>query len=242
MNAGTRFMAGAVGLTVLLGAVGCQDGRDEQIKALQAQVRDLGDRNADLEGKLRACNDDSNNAKQRALQLQNMLDDCKRQLAGVPQPAPTDGWTRSGPYAWIDVGEEILFDSGKADIKASGKQALQKIVGDLRSKFPGKIYMVIGHTDTDPIKHTAKKWDDNLDLSLGRARAVAIELMAQGIDPKSLIAGGQGEYNPKDPANKKLNRRVTVIAADPPPGRPSITGLDEPIWDSTGELVAVTMR
>jgi flagellar motor protein MotB len=242
-------MAGAMGVAALLGTTGCQEGRDEQIRALQARLDGLEGENADLKNRLNACNQDADNAKQRALQLQNLLDDCKRQLAmapSMPAPQPSDGWTQQGAYAWKPIEEDILFDSGKAALKSSGKQALQKIASELRTKFPGKIYMVIGNTDTDPIVKSAKNWEDNMDLSLGRGRVVANELIALGIDPKSLIAGGQGEHNPRGPndtkANKEKNRRVTVIAVDPPPGRTSIAGVDAPVMDSTGEVVAVTMR
>lgn len=249
MNARMRFMAGAAVVGLMWTAAGCQDGRDEQIRALQARLDGLEGENADLKSRLNACLQDADNAKQRALQLQNLLDDCKRQLAmapSMPPPQPSDGWTRQGAYAWTNIEEEILFDSGKAVLKGTAKSTLQRVVSDLRTKFPGKLYLVIGHTDTDPIRVSAREWKDNMDLSLGRGRVVANELIAMGIDARSLIAGGQGEHNPRGPndtkENKQRNRRVTVIAVDPPPGGAPIAGVDEPTTDSSGTLVAVTMR
>ena len=86
-----------------------------------------------------------------------------------------------------------------------------------------------------------------LDRKLSDLRVTVSGAGAAGVAvTKMLIAGGQGQYNPKAPNdnkdNKQKNRRVTVIAADPPPDRPTIVGSADPVPDSTGALVAVTMR
>lgn len=246
-----RWAAGLLGAAALLSAVGCQDGRDNQIRALQERLDGALADNANLKAQLDALNRTGGDSASRAIQLQSLLDDanrrmnelqnqlngCQSELASAknrPAAPRIEGeWTFAGPYAWQDITEDILFDSGKAQLKSSGKSKLQQVASDLRSKFPGKAYWVIGHTDNDPIRKS--DWKDNLDLSQNRARVVALELISLGITPKEVIAGGQGEWNPRDSngsaAGKAKNRRVTVMAVD----RPQRVGSQAlvPVKDST---------
>ena len=254
-----RWAIGMVGVAAMLGAVGCQDGRDNQIRALQERLDGALADNANLKAQLDSLNRSGGDSASRAIQLQSLLDDanrrmnelqnqlngCQSELASAknrPAAPRTEGeWTFAGPYAWTDITEEILFDSGKAQLKSSGKSKLQQVASDLRSKFPGKAYWVIGHTDNDPIRRTADKWQDNLELSQARARVVALELISLGITPKEVIAGGQGEWSPRasnnNAADKAKNRRVTVMAVD----RPQRVGSQAlvPVKDnSRGQLAA----
>lgn len=226
MYGAKRWLAGLLGAAVLLSGTGCQDGRDDQIRALQERLRAAEDDNAGLKAQLDDLNRNGGNAASRALQLQQMLDELTRrnnelqqQLASAGNrpvvPTEQDGWIFAGPYAWMDITEDILFDSGKAVLKPSGKAKLQQVASDLKSKFAGKAYWIIGHTDTDPIIKSADKWQDNLDLSQARGRVVALELIKLGITPREVIAGGQGEWNPRG-NDKSKNRRVTVMAVDRP--------------------------
>lgn len=218
---------GAVGLLGLAGLLlfgaGCNDPKDMQIQALQEKLNEMEREKADLEGRLGTMMADSDNAKQRALQLQQALDDMRRQLANRPSEAPPtqEGrWTIAGDYAWTDVSSDILFDSGKANLKAGAKDVLRTITQEIKQKFGDRNILVIGHTDSDPIKVTANKWQDNLHLSQARGREVALEMITDGIDPSHILAGGQGEFAPKVPndskANKAQNRRVQIIAASRP--------------------------
>lgn len=239
MNGVKRWAVVAMGLCVLFASTGCQDGRDEQIKALQDQLQGcLGDKER-IAAELDRLNRSGGDAASRALQLQQMVDEltrrnndlqgqlngCQSQLASArnqPAPAPRQEgeWIFAGPYAWTNIAEDILFDSGRAELKSSGRAKLQQIAGDLRSKFGGKAYWVIGHTDTDPIRKSGDKWMDNLHLSQARGRVVALELIKLGIASQEVIAGGQGEWNPltsnASEAGKSKNRRVTIMAVDRP--------------------------
>lgn len=210
-----RWMPALIGIVVLVGASGCQDGRDEQIRSLQEQLDREAGANRDLQGRLAAAMRDAEAARQRALQLQQMLD-----AAANQPPTEQDGWITAGPYSWTNIGDDVLFDSGKNTIKAEGRAKLRQVVDQINSRFAGKMYWVIGHTDTDPIKVTAKQWKDNLDLSLGRAYAVTQELIKLGIARDNVIAGGQGEWNPiapnSDRASKAKNRRVQIMAVTKP--------------------------
>lgn len=205
----------------LLLATGCESGAAYQIDAQQARINDLEREKGQLEADLRAMQQAADAARNRALELEKALADARRQLAEQPETvqAPPN-WQGSGPIMWTDIAEDILFDSGKADLKPSGRQRLHQVVEEIRANFPDRLIWVVGHTDTDPIRHTAHLWKDNLDLSLERGRVVAKELMSLGITAKDVIAGGQGEVNPVAPndskENKARNRRVQIIAVARP--------------------------
>ena len=109
---------------------------------------------------------------------------------------------------------EILFDSGKAEIKQSGKDALDKVARVFSEKDITQDIGVEGHTDNDPIKHSG--WKSNWELSTARATSVLHYLIdAKGMDPKKLSATGYGEYRPvasnAAPEGKQKNRRVEII-------------------------------
>lgn len=113
----------------------------------------------------------------------------------------------------LEIPNDLLFKSGSDQLEnKSGKLLLEKIAG-LFAKMPSSISLdVIGHTDNDKI-HTAK-FQDNWQLSLGRAITVT-QLIQQDSHVSSRIrASGQGEHKPvasnDTPEGKALNRRVEL--------------------------------
>ncbi len=109
---------------------------------------------------------------------------------------------------------EVLFDSGKADLRESSLPKLQK-VGDVINTTVRDLNIGIeGHTDTDPIKHSG--WKSNWELSTARALSV-LHFMSDshGVDAKRLSATGYGEFHPvasnDSKENKQKNRRVEIV-------------------------------
>lgn len=219
MNASRRWVVPAVGALAMLLASGCTDAKDMQIQALQEELDACKREKADLETRLASATSELDNARRRALQLQDMLDEANRKLAerGPASQLP-EGWTGTENIAWMDIQAEILFDSGKADLKPAGRSSLSRVISDINTNFAGREIWVIGHTDTDPIKFS--KWKDNLELSLARGATVARELVRMGLEPARVVAAGQGEHNPVAPndtkANKARNRRVQIVAVQRP--------------------------
>ncbi|RMF79904.1 MAG: hypothetical protein D6744_08710 [Planctomycetota bacterium] len=229
----SRRFPSCVGLAALsVGLVlGCQSATDMQIVELQRQNEELSRKNADLEAQLASAMRDGENARRRALQLQQMLDEANRQLAERgPEVISTlpAGWQGTDSIAWVDVGSDVLFDSGKATFKSGGQAAIREIAATILSDFRDREIWVVGHTDNDPIRVTKNLYKDNLDLSLERAATVARELYKNGVPRAQIVAGGQGEYNPKVPndskANKAMNRRVQIIAVKRPNFEPPSGG------------------
>ncbi len=113
----------------------------------------------------------------------------------------------------VTLPNEILFDSGKADLKKSSITELDHIQSVLQSRYGGKQIDVAGHTDTDPIKKS--KWKDNWELSSQRALTVTRYLINRGIDEEDIRAVGCGETRPvasnATASGKARNRRVEIV-------------------------------
>ncbi|MFZ5966584.1 MAG: flagellar motor protein MotB [Bacillota bacterium] len=112
--------------------------------------------------------------------------------------------------------DNVLYDSGKADIKSGAKQTLA-FLSDLlkQEEFLEKFIRVEGHTDTDPIINI-KKYPTNWELSVARASNVVRFLIEEtGLKPERLSASGYSQYHPIAPNdtadNKGKNRRVDIV-------------------------------
>ncbi len=201
-------------LAIIALAGGCSNAKDMQIESLQGQVNELEKGNYRLQTRLAAAMSDADEANRWAAQLQRELDNARQELAGVERlPA---GWQQEGGVAWTDIADDILFDSGKDKLKPTGRAKIEEVARQIQEIFRNRDIWVIGHTDSDPIRVTRNLYKDNLDLSVNRAATVARELYKLGLDPKHVIAGGQGEFNPKSAndtkASKAQNRRVQIMA------------------------------
>jgi chemotaxis protein MotB len=108
---------------------------------------------------------------------------------------------------------EILFDSGKAELKRATSAELDHILTVLKQKYVGKQIDVVGHTDTDPIQKS--KWKDNWELSAQRALTVTRYLIERGIPEDQIRAVGRGASQPvasnATASGKAKNRRVEIV-------------------------------
>ena len=111
----------------------------------------------------------------------------------------------------VNIPGDVLFDAGRASLKESSKATLNKIAAAIKKEYAGKHVFVDGHTDPDPITKTKGMWQDNLDLSAERARAVAKYLSSQGIAQQNVDARAFGSTQPKK--NKDASRRVEIVVA-----------------------------
>lgn len=108
---------------------------------------------------------------------------------------------------------EVLFDSGKANLKPEAFSSLDKVAKILVDNVPDNNIGVEGYTDNQPIKHS--KWKSNWELSAYRALSVLEYLEGKGVNPERLSASGYGEYKPvasNDTAEgRQMNRRVEIV-------------------------------
>ena len=92
----------------------------------------------------------------------------------------------------VKLGDQILFDPGKTELKADGQAALRQIAAALK-EIPDRDFLVAGHTDNVPIKNSPYR--SNWDLSAARAVTVVRYLQAEGVDPTHLAAAGYSEFD-----------------------------------------------
>ena len=111
----------------------------------------------------------------------------------------------------VRLGDKILFDPGKTDLKAEGKDALAQVSTVLK-EIPNRNFQVAGHTDNAPIK--SARFRSNWDLSTARAVEVVNFMISTGMDPKRLSAAGYADQSPvapnDSPDNKAKNRRIEI--------------------------------
>ena len=205
-------------LTLALTSVGCQRSIAER-NALMDQNREA---QAEID-RLRMANDalladlGSANSEVSRLLAENADLRAQKPLGPAPTPEPRantgfegiDDVTseRTGNLVTVRVASDILFASGKVDLKSTAKRTLAEVSGVLRSQYAGKTIRVEGYTDTDPIKKSG--WKDNLELSLQRAAAVHRYLQQQGIDGERMYAAGFGATNTL--GSKAASRRVEIV-------------------------------
>lgn len=108
---------------------------------------------------------------------------------------------------------EVLFDSGKAQLRKESYPILDKVVSILKKEAVKNDIGVEGHTDNEPIKYSP--WKSNWELSTQRALSVVHYLQDSGVAPTRLSARGYGEYQPvasnDTKEGRQLNRRVEIV-------------------------------
>ena len=107
-----------------------------------------------------------------------------------PAPAPAPATVVVVMPAKVSFSAEELFDFDKSVVKPSGRMALDKFAGDLKSTKYDSI-KVTGNTDR------LGSHAYNQKLSEHRANAVSAYLVsAGGVPPAKIVASGVGETNP----------------------------------------------
>lgn len=109
---------------------------------------------------------------------------------------------------------EVLFASGKAELRMDSLSKLEKVASVLKTTVSDLDVGIEGHTDNVPIKYSG--WKSNWELSTARALSVLHHLEdKEGIDPTRLSATGYGEFHPvasnATKEGKQKNRRVEIV-------------------------------
>ena len=106
-----------------------------------------------------------------------------------------------------ELKSDILFDSGKADLKPLAKQNIDQLAAIIK-KYPENNLTVKGYTDRTGSDKV------NLPLSEQRAQAVRRQLIESGVPATTVGSVGFGSANPVDPGTSKealaRNRRVEI--------------------------------
>jgi outer membrane protein OmpA-like peptidoglycan-associated protein len=109
----------------------------------------------------------------------------------------------------VNMGD-VLFDTGKADLRQEAQVALAKLTG-IAMNYPSLRLAIGGYTDSTG---TA---EFNLALSQKRADAVLNYLVSQGLDTAALSAQGYGMNDPvadnSTAQGRQKNRRVEIVVS-----------------------------
>jgi chemotaxis protein MotB len=116
----------------------------------------------------------------------------------------------------VEMVDEVLFDSGKAEIKPAG-QAVLKRIGTVLARGHDRGIEIQGHTDNVPILGAlTHRFATNWELSAARATNVARFLQDQAaVDPKALSASAYAEFRPRatneSDEGRRKNRRIEIL-------------------------------
>lgn len=116
----------------------------------------------------------------------------------------------------LNMVEKILFNSGQAEVKESGKKVLNSIAAALKN-IQDKDVRVEGYTDNVPLSPKLQdRFPTNWELSTARATNVVRYLEEKtGFDPSRLIAAGFGQYHPistnDTDEGRAQNRRIDIV-------------------------------
>lgn len=205
---------------------GCKNGqlRDERNR-LYSQNQELQSALTQTRAQLDAAEADRRNLAMANDQLRAQMEAARNQPAPAAQPAApapaapaaaaNTGFSaiegvetvRSADRVTVRVPGDVLFDSGKADLKATSLRTLDKIAAVIQREYRTNTIRVEGYTDTDPIRRS--KWRDNMELSRARAAAVERYLQRRGVDASRVQVVGYGSAKPQ--ATKAKSRRVEIV-------------------------------
>jgi outer membrane protein OmpA-like peptidoglycan-associated protein len=117
--------------------------------------------------------------------------------------------------------DDVLFDTGKAQLKSGSLRVLDQ-VAEFLEQNPERHVQVEGFTDSQGTD------DFNLQLSQNRADAVAQAIIQRGIAAERVRARGYGEQYPvasnSSAGSRQLNRRVEIVVSNDEAAIPTRSG------------------
>lgn len=177
------------------------------IEALQAQV-------ASLEGQKSELAEDARRKEEALDAMRRAQDELAERLQAEVAKGSVLISQQRGELV-VDLIDQIVFDSGDAELNEKGRAVLRK-VGETLARVPDKIIQVTGHTDTQRISgKLAARFPTNWELSVARATNVVRFLQDEVEVPGDrLAAAGLAEFRPIDrnttKAGRARNRRIEV--------------------------------
>lgn len=131
-----------------------------------------------------------------------------RQAAEIKENVPGAEVTRAGEGLIVKFPDGILFDFNKTDVKAAGKNNVDKLATSMENN-PDTDILIVGHTDN------VGSESYNIDLSKRRAQSVKSLLVADGVNGSRLKTDGRGKGEPiadnGSAEGRAQNRRVEIV-------------------------------
>ena len=201
--------------STLIGCDSAKQQNDTLMRENEALKAQLDDRNAALE----RADQERQDAIARAADAEAKLQAAQAAESGSEKSASAgpdasafagiEGVTATakGNDVHVTIEGDVLFDSGRDELKSAAKRSLDKIAAIIKQQHPNAEIRVAGFTDTDPIKFS--KFKSNYHLGFDRAFSVREYLVSKGLDAKRVSLSSYGPDVPL--ATKAKSRRVEVI-------------------------------
>jgi chemotaxis protein MotB len=197
----------------LLALAGCDKNKPNEGELLtdenSALRKELDERNAALEAS-------ENERRNLAMRLSELERNATTQPATATPAAGSSGFegVEGADISYeqgkvrVAIASDVLFDSGRATLKASAKRALDEVARVLNTRYADKAVVMQGFTDTDPIVKSGFK--SNYHLGFDRAYSVREYLISRGVSASRIEElASFGPNQPKD--TKAKSRRVEVV-------------------------------
>jgi chemotaxis protein MotB len=210
----------------------------EREKQLKKQLADAKARVAELEASQLALTGKLAETQAERDKLEAELKRVQTELSAVLEPEIHAGSVtikRRGNELVVELSDQVLFDSGQAEINEGGQKVLAQVAPSL-ARLRGYTVQVGGHTDRTRVVNpeTRERFPTNWELSTARATNVVRFLQERGKVPGSrLEAAGFAEFRPAAPnataESRQKNRRIELVlipaaanpsAPSPPPASP----------------------
>jgi chemotaxis protein MotB len=111
----------------------------------------------------------------------------------------------------ISLSEKLVFKTGTAELQQEAFPVLDTIA-EMLDQAKNQI-RIVGHTDN--AKPTDARFQNNWELSVGRAETIAEYLIKKGIKPERMTISGRGEYEPifanDSDEHRSMNSRADII-------------------------------
>ncbi len=197
-----KLVVVGLGGLIALGLTGCASTGGGNEDALLRENRELRDRVIAQQGAL-----DSASARIASLEDEN---------GRIAATAPDTGFgnikgvstsVNAKGEVVVAIAGDVLFASGKVDLKNASKSTLDRVASVLNSTYANNSIRIEGYTDRDPIKKS--KWGTNERLSAERALAVETYLVKKGVKNDRVYSAAFGTAKSK--ATKQASRRVEIV-------------------------------
>jgi chemotaxis protein MotB len=185
---------------------------NEELRNLSAQAADKEAKLAEERSKLSMTSVELESIKAKAAEQEEMFAKLKKELSSeLDSQKLTLRQLKTG--ITMDLPEDILFPSGSADLRDSGREVLAKVSAQLKDAN----YQIVVSGFTDNIRISGKlaeRFPTNWDLAAARATNVVRLLEEKKVPASKLLATSYGENSPvasnKTPVGRKKNRRIEI--------------------------------
>jgi chemotaxis protein MotB len=214
---GTKFRF----TTVLLAAIaagsflgGCNSAQKDELSMLKEENAQLAIQRDEARGALESSEAERRRLEEENGRLQASANEQPPAVAATPVgstnpkldlPEGVTAENRNGTIV-LTIEGDILFDSGKATLKTDAKKTLDKVISELKKKYPSNKLRLAGFTDSDPIKKSGFK--TNYHLGFERSFSVGQYLATKGVEEGRIEYSSFGPNEPK--SSKKESRRVEI--------------------------------